>query len=108
MKNFLKKLGRGVAKWGPVAIGVADVIGVPYAGPVARAIQAARNGGGPGHEQARRALDQVIKDAPDALRLLEQQLGCDIPEEAATAYMKDQVEAHYRLLKALGKLEPGA
>lgn len=104
MKAFFKKLGRGIAKYAPVAAGVADVIGVPYAGPVARAIRAAQARGGTGPEKARRVLDQVIADAPESLRLLEEQLGVEIPEQAVAEYMEAQVEAHYRLLKAAGKL----
>lgn len=50
------------------------------------------------------ALRHMEVSAPLVIDQLERQLGVDIPDEAAAAYVRAQVQAHVDLMNACGML----
>lgn len=105
-KRFFKALGKGVAKAAPIAAGVSQLAGIPMVGSIANAIMIAeeRIGAGKGPEKFVAAVDSLSVAAPYIIRDLEQQFGIEIPDEAAEAFVKAQVEAHVALLNSTGVL----
>lgn len=106
-RRFFKALGKGVVKAAPIAAGVAQLAGIPMVGSIANAIMLAeqRIGAGKGPEKFVAAIEALEVAAPYIIRDLEQQLGIEIPDEAAEQFVKAQVEAHVALFNATGVLK---
>lgn len=102
--GWLKKTGKVLLNTAPVAAAIAGAAGVPYADRIGAVIQAAAAGGGTGKERMQTAIDIILADAPALFRMLEKQFGRPVTNEASTAYVRAQVQAHYDLLKSMGAL----
>lgn len=103
--KWLKKLGKGAeigAHW-------AAKLELPYADIVDSVIQQAKARGGSGQEKADFVLQELMGDGAGDIAAIEKELGREIPEAAAFAYLtgrldivKMQIELRYKLLKAAG------
>ncbi len=103
-KGILRGIGRVAIAAAPVAATIASAAGVPLVGTLLNAVLAAESQGGSGPEKLAMALRHMEVSAPLVIDQLERQLGVDIPDEAAAAYVRAQVQAHVDLMNACGML----
>ncbi len=89
----------------PIIAPVATAFGIPFVGTILNAVAMAETKGGSGAEKFSNAMDALSIAAPLIIDQLERQLGVDIPDEAAEAYIKAQTQAHVDLMNAV-KLLP--
>lgn len=118
IKGFFKGAGKALVNYGPMAIGIAATVVpgggvaqkavIPMIGSVINAIAAAREKGGTGQDQFADALRSLQVSAPAMIFQMEQIFGIDIDEDAYEPYIKGQIQLHYDLLKANGKIAPTA
>ena len=78
--------------------------GVPMVGTFLNAALFAQDRADSGPERFTAGLAALQVAAPLVIDQLERQLGVDIPEDAATAYTRAQLQAHVDLLNACGLL----
>ena len=90
----VKPVASDAIQWGAAASGV------PLAGTILNAIIFAQDRADDGPARMTAALDSLSVAAPLIIDQLERQLGVDIPEDAAAAYVRAQVQAHVDLMNA--------
>lgn len=104
-KGVFRTVWRVVKPLAPVAITAATTaVGVPMVGTFLNAALFAQDQADNGPERFNVALSALSVAAPMVIDQLERQLGVGIPEDAATAYTRAQLQAHVDLLNACGLL----
>ena len=104
-KGIFPAIWRAIKPVAPALIQAATTAaGVPMVGTVLNAALYAQDRADSGPERFTVGLAALQVAAPLVIDQLERQLGVDIPEDAATAYTRAQLQAHVDLLNACGLL----
>lgn len=104
-KGVFRTVWRVVKPLAPAAIQVVTTqAGLPMVGTFLNAALFAQDQADNGPERFKAALSALSVAAPLVIDQLERQLGVDIPEAAAEAYTRAQLQAHVDLLNACGLL----
>ena len=104
-KGIFPAIWRAIKPVAPALIQAATTAaGVPMVGTFLNAALYAQDRADSGPERFTVGLAALQVAAPLVIDQLERQLGVDIPEDAATAYTRAQLQAHVDLLNACGLL----
>lgn len=104
-KGVFRTVWQIVKPLAPAAIQVVTAqAGLPMIGTWLNAALFAQDRADSGAERFKVALSALSVAAPMVIDQLERQLGVDIPEAAAEAYTRAQLQAHVDLLNACGLL----
>ena len=104
-KGIFPAIWRAIKPVAPALIQAATTAaGVPMVGTFLNAALFAQDRADSGPERFTVGLAALQVAAPLVIDQLERQLGVDIPEDAATAYTRAQLQAHVDLLNACGLL----
>ena len=104
-KGVFRTIWKVAKPLAPMAITAATTAaGVPMVGTFLNAALFAQDKADNGPERFSVGLSALSVAAPLVIDQLERQLGVDIPDDAATAYTRAQLQAHVDLLNACGLL----
>lgn len=104
-KGIFRVIWKAAKPLAPAAIqAAAAAAGIPMVGTFLNAALFAQDRADSGSERFSVALSALSVAAPMVIDQLERQLGVDIPEAAAEAYTRAQLQAHVDLLNACGLL----
>ena len=104
-KGAIKTVWKIVKPVAPALIQAATAsAGVPLVGTWLNAVIFAQDRADNGADRFSIALGALQVAAPLVIEQLERQLGVDIPDDAAAAYTKAQLQAHVDLMNACGLL----